>query len=92
MYFDKVMNMQDTITITRKGQTTIPVAMRRKLGVPKEGGRLTVRFDERKGEITISRPVSAAELSAEFSKYIKPGTKPLEDVDAYYQKYREVDL
>ncbi len=84
--------MQDTITITRKGQTTIPAAMRRELGVSGQGGVLNVRLNKAKNEIIISKPVSAAELAKKFSKYIKPGTKPLMDVDAYYQKYREVDL
>jgi AbrB family looped-hinge helix DNA binding protein len=84
--------MKDVITITRKGQTTIPAAMRRRLGIPKEGGKLVISFNERKGEITISRPVSAAALSAKFSKYIKLGIKPLTDVDAYYQEHRGGDL
>ncbi|MGH7881640.1 MAG: AbrB/MazE/SpoVT family DNA-binding domain-containing protein [Candidatus Dormibacteraceae bacterium] len=84
------MNMESTITITSKGQTTIPVAIRRKLGVGKAGDVLRVRFNDRRGELIISKPPSIAELSERISSYIKPGTKPLLNVDEYYQKHRKV--
>lgn len=82
------MNMKNTITITSKGQATIPASFRRKLGVGSSGGVLDVRFDESRGELVITKPLSVDELSKKLSTYIKPGTKPLVDVDAYYQKNR----
>jgi bifunctional DNA-binding transcriptional regulator/antitoxin component of YhaV-PrlF toxin-antitoxin module len=81
--------MRNTITITSKGQTTLPAPMRRKLGLDKNGGILQVSFNERKGELIISKPVSVAELSSQISQHIKPGTKPLTDADDYYQANRK---
>lgn len=66
--------------------------MRRKLGLDKSGGVLRITFNERKGEIVISKPVSIAELSERISRHIKPGMKPVENVDEYYQKTRETDI
>lgn len=83
------MNMKNTVTITSKGQTTIPALYRRKLGLDAKGGDLDIRFDEAKGELVIARPLSIDELSTKLSSYIKPGTKPLVDVDTYYQQHRE---
>lgn len=81
--------MKNTVTITSKGQTTIPASFRRKLGLNPKGGVLDIRFDEEKGELVIAKPLSIDELSEKVSSYIKPTTKPLTDVDAYYQKYRK---
>lgn len=46
-------------------------------------------FNERKGELIISKPVSVTELSAQISRHIKPGTKPVTNVDEYYQTNRK---
>lgn len=84
------MNMTKTITITSKGQTTLPAAIRHKLGIDKSGGVLQISFNERRGELVIKKSVSIVELSERISRHIKPGTKPLENVDEYYQKSRKV--
>lgn len=83
-----VMHMKDTITVTSKGQTTIPAPIRNKLGIGKKGGVLKISFDESKDELVISKPLSIDALSNKLSDYIKPDTKPLVDVDAYYQANR----
>lgn len=83
------MSMRNTVTITRKGQTTIPAPLRRKLGLDTKGGILDIRFDESRGELVISKPLSIDELSKKLTEYIKPGTVPLHDVDSYYQVNRE---
>lgn len=83
--------MKKTITITSKGQTTLPAAIRHKLGVDKAGGVLQISFNERRGELVIKKPVSVAELSERISRHIKPGTKPVENVDEYYQKNRKAN-
>ena len=85
------MNMNKLITVTSKGQTTLPAAIRHKLGIDKSGGVLQVTFNERRGELIIKKPVSVAELSERISRYIKPGTKPLESVDEYYQQNRKAN-
>jgi AbrB family looped-hinge helix DNA binding protein len=83
------MNMNKTIlTVTSKGQTTIPASIRRKLGLNKAGGVLQISFDEHKGELTVSRPLNIDELSNRLSSYIKPSIKPLVNVDSFYQANR----
>ena len=86
----KVMSMNTTITITSKGQTTIPVEIRRHFGIDKSGGELIANFDEKKGELIISKPTDINELTARISSYIKPGIKPLLNVDEFYQANREI--
>lgn len=81
--------MKNTITITSKGQTTLPAAVRRKLGLDKAGGILRIDFNERKGELIISKPVSVTELSTRISRHIKQGTKPVHNVNEYYQANRK---
>ena len=83
--------MRTTLTITSKGQTTLPIAMRKKLGLPATGGVLRAEFNEQKGQITLSRPLSIDDLSQRLSKYVKPTIEPVDNVDDYYQKYREVN-
>lgn len=83
-----VMSMKNIITITSKGQTTLPAAIRHKLGIGKSGGVLHISLNERRGELIIKKPVNIAELSKRISRHIKPGTKPLENVDKYYQENR----
>jgi bifunctional DNA-binding transcriptional regulator/antitoxin component of YhaV-PrlF toxin-antitoxin module len=80
--------MRDTLTITSKGQTLLPVALRQKLGIGKKGGILPISFDEKTGKLIISPAKSLATLSERFSKYIPEGLEPLLDVDAYYQEHR----
>ncbi len=81
--------MKNTITITSKGQATIPASYRRKLGIGANGGTLDIRFDETRGELVITKPLSIDELSQKLSSYLKPQTKPLTNVDAYFQSNRE---
>ena len=90
MHFAIVMIMnQTTLTITSKGQTTIPASIRRKLGLNKAGGVLQISFNESKGELIVSKPLSIDELTEKLSAYAKPDTKPLTDVDAFYQANRQ---
>jgi len=90
MKFVKVMLMKTTLTITSKGQTTIPASIRHKLGLDKTGGILQMRFNESMGELIVSKPLNIDELSKKLSGYIKPNTEPLTDVDAFYQATREL--
>lgn len=81
--------MKESITVTSKGQTTLPVQVRRQLGLDKKGGVLQIQFNESRGELIISKAPSLNELSNKISSYIKPGTTPLTDVGEYYQQHRE---
>ncbi|ORB11348.1 hypothetical protein BST37_19850 [Mycobacterium noviomagense] len=86
------MSMDLTLTITRKGQTTLPVAVRRRLGLADSGGVLRARLNEETGELIITKPPSVSELSERISRHIKPGTRPLLDVNDFYQSQRESRL
>lgn len=88
MRFDIVMSMRSTLTVTSKGQTTIPAPVRRKLGLDSSGGILQMSFNEHKSELVISKATSIDELSKKLSGYIKPDIKPLVDADAFYQANR----
>ncbi len=84
------MSMNKTmLTITSKGQTTIPASIRRKLGLDKAGGVLEIRFNESKGELVVSKSLDIDDLSEKLNAYIKPATKPLTDVDTFYQANRQ---
>jgi bifunctional DNA-binding transcriptional regulator/antitoxin component of YhaV-PrlF toxin-antitoxin module len=85
----RVIGMDITITVTRKGQTTLPVAVRRRLGLADSGGVLRAHLNEDTGELIITKPPSVNELSERVSRHIKPGTRPLLDVDDFYQSQRE---
>jgi bifunctional DNA-binding transcriptional regulator/antitoxin component of YhaV-PrlF toxin-antitoxin module len=91
MGFDKVMSMDGILTITSKGQTTLPAAARRRFGLGSSGGKLRFRFDEISGKMTIEKAETIDELSERLSSLIKPGTKPLLNVDEYYQKNRTAE-
>ena len=82
--------MKDVITITSKGQTTLPAPIRRKLGLDGSGGVLKIRFDEGNRELVISRPITIAELSERTTRLIKPGAQPVLGVDEYYQAHRGI--
>jgi AbrB family looped-hinge helix DNA binding protein len=83
------MTMKNTITITSKGQTTLPADVRRKLGIDRSGGELRFDFNELKGELVISKPTSIGELSERLSRHMKAGTKPVLNADEYYYTHRE---
>jgi bifunctional DNA-binding transcriptional regulator/antitoxin component of YhaV-PrlF toxin-antitoxin module len=83
------MDMEVMITVTSKGQTTLPVAVRRRLGLPDSGGVLRAHLNEDTGELIITKPPSVNELSERVSRHIKPGTRPLLNVDDFYQSQRE---
>lgn len=81
--------MKTTLTVTSKGQTTIPAPIRQKLGLGKAGGVLQISFNADKDELIISKTLSVDELSNKLSAYIKPGTVPLVDVNTFYQANRK---
>jgi len=76
-----------TISLTSKGQLTLPVEVRRSLNL-KESDTLELSYDPATRKVTITKPLPLAELSALASSYIKKGQKPLKDVGGYYQTRR----
>ena len=83
--------MKIPITVTSQGQATIPVAMRRKLGLGASGGVLMAELNERVDEVVLTKPVDIERLSDRISRHIKAGTTPVLDVDSFYQTERRID-
>lgn len=73
-----------TITMTSKGQFTLPVELRREFGVNKAGDVLKLKLSKDKKQATLSRPRSFDEIQAYFAKHRKPGVKPLLDPRVFY--------
>jgi len=61
--------MTEEVVVTRKGQTTIPISLRRKYGI-REGTRLEV-LDSGSGILMKPRP-STADLAGSGAKYSTP--------------------
>ena len=83
-----VMNMKKIVTVTSKGQLTLPASFRKHLNIGASGGVLQVEFNEQKNEVVIKKPLSIADLSQHVSRHIKDGTEPLNNVEEYYQEQR----
>ena len=62
--------MTTVVKVTRKGQTTIPMAVRKKL-VIKEGDKLLVETTER-GQVILTPIRKLEDCAGIYSKYAKP--------------------
>lgn len=76
--------MSITITMTSKGQFTLPASVRKAMALNKTGDKLVLDFSPTKQQAVLSKPISLGDIQAKAKAYIKPGTKPLSDVDAFY--------
>ena len=76
--------MTTTITMTSKGQFTLPAHVRRALALQRPGDKLMLDFRPDSQQVVLSRPVSVDDIRARAKRYITPSTTPLTDVDAFY--------
>lgn len=67
---------------------TIPVEIRRQMHL-KEGDQLIADYNPQTRMLSFTKPMRPEDLAGQFGKYIKPGTKPVLNVDEYYQKHRQ---
>ena len=74
-----------TITMTSKGQFTMPIDVREALGVSKTSNKLKLIFDAKTNKAAIERPMSFDEISKKAQSYVKPGVKPLLDPRSFYE-------
>jgi len=72
--------------MTSKGQFTLPASVRKAMSLRKQGDKLVLDFSPTKKQATLSKPISFEDIQARAKMYIKPGTVPLQDVDALYGK------
>lgn len=77
-----------TITMTSKGQITIPVEAQRSLGL-RPGDKLVSSFDPETRAITLTKPMTVDEFVAFVNKIPRKKVKPLLNVDEYYQQNRK---
>ncbi|WP_308466430.1 AbrB/MazE/SpoVT family DNA-binding domain-containing protein [Rathayibacter soli] len=78
--------MKAIVTLSSKGQLTLPAAIRHALGLS-QGDRLEVTVDAGEGSVKISPLATIEELSAHITGYAAQ-REPVTDVDAYYQAHR----
>ena len=76
-----------TVTLTSKGQLTLPVAIRQSLGL-RESEKLEVSINLEQQTITLRKPSRLEDLSAKYGKLIPKGAEPVTDASAYYQAHR----
>jgi bifunctional DNA-binding transcriptional regulator/antitoxin component of YhaV-PrlF toxin-antitoxin module len=75
-----------TITMTSKGQFTMPTEVRRSLGLSDSVNKLKLVYNPETKQARIEKPMTFAEIRAIAQKYIKPGTKPLLDARKFYEQ------
>lgn len=75
------------ITLTSKGQVTLPVEARQVLGLV-ESTKLTVTVDPSNRSITLTKPMTVDELAELTHALPRKKVKPVIDVSAYYKNHR----
>ncbi|TFB73209.1 AbrB/MazE/SpoVT family DNA-binding domain-containing protein [Cryobacterium glaciale] len=79
--------MKAIVTLSSKGQLTLPAAVRKALRLER-GDRLEISIDEANNTINIAPIAGIEALSARISSYVTI-IEPITDVDAYYQEHRD---
>jgi len=79
--------MNPSSTVSSKGQVTVPIEVRRRLGL-KEGDRVEFVFED---DRTVVRPVRPA--TNPFTAYVGafPAFSSLEEINAWYRDLRDDD-
>jgi len=73
-----------TITMTSKGQFTMPVDVRRAFGVTDKSRSLKLTYNPSTKQAKIEKPITFEEIRAMAKKMIDPSIQPLEDARAFY--------
>lgn len=82
------MTQEFTLTITSKGQTTIPAGLRKLLELNPKGDKLKLNFDPKTKKAEINKPMTIDEIQAMVQGFIKANGKkvePLLDAKAFYE-------
>lgn len=78
-----------TITLTSKGQLTLPAEVQRLLGL-KPSDKLHVTVDPETRSVTLQKPMTINEFTTFMDTIPRKKVPPLTDVDTYYQEHRRV--
>ena len=77
--------MQYTMTITSKGQATIPVAIRKAFGItPGKTAKINISLKPGHRTAVMEKPITAEEVQRRARQRLKPGIPPLLDARAFY--------
>ncbi len=80
-----------TISITSKGQITIPASVRRAWGINGTGS-VNMVFDSETRRLTLQQPMAVDEFIKFADKIPRKKVQPLVDVHEYYEKERAKDI
>ena len=85
--------MSHNVTVTSKGQLTLPAKVRRALGIDENHHTLSLRFDEQTQTVILEKPVSFAEMHAYVQKHAR-NKQPvdLENIHEWYMSERVREL
>jgi bifunctional DNA-binding transcriptional regulator/antitoxin component of YhaV-PrlF toxin-antitoxin module len=85
--------MKTSITMTSKGQFTLPASVRKELGLKATGDTLQLEFDNRHKTVRLSKPVAFAELQKFVQTRAKHPDAPLpENIHEWYEQERIAEL
>lgn len=83
--------MKNTITVTTKGTFTMPAEIRKKLGINQKGDKVKYLYDKKNKRLIIEKSnADFKKLQQTMQKNLKPGIKPLQNIDDYYQEKRKI--
>ncbi len=85
--------MLQNVTITSKGQLTLPAKVRRALGIDENHHTLSLRFDEQSQTVLLEKPVSFAEMRAYVQTHARnKQAVDLENIHEWYVAERVREL
>jgi len=73
----------ESAVLSSRGQFVIPATIRKEAGL-QPGDRLLVAYDRQAGRVEVTKQESLEEMAERLSRFVKPGTAPLEDIHGYY--------
>jgi bifunctional DNA-binding transcriptional regulator/antitoxin component of YhaV-PrlF toxin-antitoxin module len=79
--------MKTSITMTSKGTFTLPIAVRKSLGVQSMGDKLLMSFDSKSKRVIITKPRNFKDMQAQNAKLISKKA-PLVSVGDFYNTTR----
>ena len=77
--------MTVAITMTSKGQFTLPASVRKAMVLRNNGDKLILDFDPAKNQVILSKTPSFDDIQTRARSYVKRGTQPLVDAHALYE-------
>lgn len=77
----------NTITLTSKGQITLPAAVRQTLGL-RTSEKLELSVDTKQQVITIRKSIPLENLAKKYGKLVPKNVTLVKDVSAYYDAHR----